>query len=154
MKIISPLDRLAKSLGDLMPDALLAVSARVAIFIVFWSSVQNRLNGGTVLGQKWQFWNISGTTRLLYEHDYALPLIPSALAAYILTITQFFLSLFILVGLLTRISAFGLLLITLIIQVYMAPAAWQAHLLWAVVLVYLLKSGAGRLSVDSLSGNQ
>lgn len=152
MKIISSLDRLSKSVADLIPDTLLIIAARIAAFIVFWSSVQNRLSGSSVLDQKWQFWNVSSTTKLLYQHDYALPLISSNIAAYTITITQFFLSLFLLLGLLTRISAFGLLLITLIVQIYMAPSAWAAHLLWATVLVYLLKSGGGKVSVDALAG--
>ena len=53
-----------------------------------------------------------------------------------------------LVGLATRFSAFALLGMTLVIQVFVYPGAYPTHGVWAAVLLYLLAQGPGALSVD------
>ncbi|MEJ8573841.1 DoxX family protein [Microbaculum marinum] len=57
----------------------------------------------------------------------------------------------ILVGLLTRLSALGLLAMTLVIQLVM-PTGLGAHATWAVLLLAVIVLGPGLLSVDHLLG--
>jgi len=132
------------------PEDVLALVARIAIGLVFWKSAQTKIVGDSIFGQKWEFFNLGDTTFMLFEYDYDLPFIPSDIAAYMATFGEFFLGLAIMVGLLTRLTALGLLTMTLVIQIFVYPEAWALHLTWAVPLLYLIKHGAGKLSVDSL----
>jgi len=152
MKLIRSLDRFSKSFADLIPEIALNITARVAVFMIFWPSAQTKLGGSTVLGQKWQFWELSPSTFMLFEYDYNLPIIPANIAAYAATWGEFFLSIFVLLGLLTRISALALLVMVLVIQVFVYPHLWASHLLWASALLYLLKYGSGQFSADALTG--
>jgi putative oxidoreductase len=133
-----------------IPDWLIQLMARAAIFTVFWRSAQTKIDGWEIFGQNLQFFNVTSTTVFLFENEYDLPLLPPELAAYMATFGEFFLSLFILLGFATRLSALGLLIMTLVIQVLVYPEAWPTHVLWAGLLLYLLKFGAGKMSIDQM----
>lgn len=133
-----------------IPEDILALVARIAIGLVFWRSAQTKIDGSTILGQKWQFFNVSDSTFTLFEYEYELPLIPSDISAYMATYGEFFLGLAIMFGLLTRLSALGLFGMTLVIQIFVYPDAWPTHIMWLVPLLYLIKNGGGKLSVDNL----
>jgi putative oxidoreductase len=135
-----------------IPESVTLLLARIAIFFVFWRSAQTKISGAEFLDQSWAFWNVSDTTRLLFEYEYDLPLIPANIAASLATYAEFFLSLLILVGLFSRISALGFLLMTAVIQFLVYPGAWPTHILWAALLLYVLKDGPGKLSLDHLLG--
>lgn len=53
-------------------------------------------------------------------------------------------------GLLTRPTAFVLLGMTTIIEVLVYPLAWRTHIQWAAMMLVLLCRGAGALSVDEV----
>ncbi len=53
-------------------------------------------------------------------------------------------------GLGTRFSAAALLGMTLVIQLFVYPAAWPTHLSWATLLLYLVGRGGGRWTLDHL----
>lgn len=55
-------------------------------------------------------------------------------------------------GLLTRASALALLGMTAVIQLFVYPDAWPAHLSWATLLLYLIGRGGGPLSLDRVFG--
>lgn len=150
MKLIFLIDIYAKKLGTLLPEWLLLLASRVAVFMIFWTSAQNKLGGSTIMGQKWMFWDVNHSTLMLFEYEYALPFIPAKTAAYITTWAEFFLSLLLLLGLFTRVSALSLIIITLVIQVFVYPGAWASHLLWAVALIYLLKNGSGAIALENI----
>ena len=124
--------------------------ARLALFVVFWRSAQTKITGGEFLGQNWAFWEVTESTKLLFEYEYDLPLIPADIAAYLATFGEFFLSLLLLVGIFTRLGAAGLLAMTAVIQFLVYPSAWPTHILWLAPLLYILKDGPGKLSLDYL----
>lgn len=133
-----------------LPQEILTIIARLAIASVFWRSAQTKIAGGEFLGQKWQFYNVTDSTMMLFEYEYALPIIPHEIAAYLATFAEFSLSLAIVLGLFTRLSALGLLVMTTVIQFLVYPDAWPTHILWLVPLLYLIKHGGGKLSIDQL----
>jgi len=135
-----------------IPESLTLLVARIALATVFWKSAQTKIASGDFLGQKWAFYDLSASTTMLFEYEYDLPLIPPETAAYMATFAEFFLSIFILLGLFTRLSAFGFLMMTLVIQVFVYPDAWPTHILWAGLLLYVLKEGPGKLSLDRVLG--
>ena len=102
----------------------------------------------TVFGQHLAFWEVTESTFTLFEYEYSVPLLPYDVAAYLATFGEFFLSLGILFGLFTRFSALGLIGMTIVIQI--AYPNWQVHLLWAGILLVLVKEGAGPISLDKL----
>ena len=53
-------------------------------------------------------------------------------------------------GLFTRISAGGLLVMTAVIEIFVYPDAWPTHLSWAGLLLPLIALGGGKLSLDKL----
>ncbi|WP_280173510.1 DoxX family protein [Hyphomicrobium sp. CS1GBMeth3] len=55
-------------------------------------------------------------------------------------------------GFLTRFAATVLLLMTLVIEIFVFPNAFDTHGVWAVTLLYLMKYGAGRFSLDYALG--
>ena len=61
----------------------------------------------------------------------------------------FILPVMLVLGLGTRFAAFGLLIMTALIQIFVLPQAlWSAHIYWAAILMVLLTRGAGQLSLD------
>lgn len=137
-------------LGKMLPDALVGLVARLAMVTVFWRSVQTKIDGWTFLGQDWKFFDLNQSTFLLFKHEYQVPILPSELAAYMATFGEFFLSICLFLGFATRLSAFGLLIMTAIIQFFVYPDAWNLHIIWAAALLYLMKHGAGEISVDAI----
>ncbi len=148
--LITKIDNLAIAVSNLIHEAAIALFLRVSIFYIFWDSAQAKLAGPSIAGIKWQFWNVSESTVLLFDYEYGLPLIPADIAAYLATFGEFFLSLAILFGFLTRVSAFGLLIMTAVIQFLVYPELWKQHLIWAAMILYVFKYGAGKLSLDHL----
>ncbi len=150
MRTLAATDNYAKKIGNIIPEWLIALTARAAIFFVFWNSVQTKIDGLTVAGYHLAFWNVTDSTVMLFEYEYALPLLPPALAAYLATFGEFFLSLGVLFGIMTRLSAVGLLIMTAVIQIFVYPDAWGVHILWATALFYLARNGADKISLDYL----
>ncbi|MFT5451454.1 MAG: putative oxidoreductase, partial [Enterobacterales bacterium] len=91
------------ALLKLLPEDVIALTARLAIAVVFWRSAQTKINGWEFLGQSWQFFNLNSSTVMLFEYEYDLPLIAPEVAAYLATFAEFFVSLAILLGFMTRL---------------------------------------------------
>ena len=128
-------------LGRLPWDSA-ALALRIFPAAVFFASGQTKLDG----------WRIADSTWFLFEHEYALPLIPSDIAAVAATVAEHVLPILLVLGLCTRLSALGLLAMTAVIQVFVYPGAWQTHGLWAACFLALIVAGPGRLSVDRALG--
>lgn len=132
--------RRLNALGRLVPHDLLALAARVFPAVVFWQSARTKVEGLT----------IKESTYFLFEHVYALPVIPPAWAAVLATVAEHVLPVLLVLGFLSRVSALGLLVMTAVIQIFVFPGAWVTHGLWAVALLAVLAQGPGRLSLDHL----
>ncbi|MCC5973761.1 MAG: DoxX family protein [Rubellimicrobium sp.] len=130
------------ALGGLVPPDVILLAARIFPAMVFWLSARTKVEGLSIKEQ----------TYFLFEHVYALPLIPPVWAAVIATIAEHVLPVLLFIGLMSRLSALGLLVMTAVIQVFVFPAAWVTHGLWAVALLVVVAHGPGRLSLDHLLG--
>ena len=129
-------------LADNIPHDLVALMARVFPAAVFWQSARTKVDGFT----------IKDSTFFLFEHVYALPVLPPAWAAVAATLAEHILPVLLVLGLMSRVSALGLLIMTAVIQVFVFPDAWVTHGLWATALLVVLARGPGRLSLDHLLG--
>jgi putative oxidoreductase len=126
----------------LIPQDLVALAARVFPAVVFWQSARTKVDGLTIKEQ----------TYFLFEQVYALPVIPPRTAAVLATAAEHVLPVLLILGLMSRLSAFGLLVMTAVIQIFVFPAAWVTHGLWAAAFLVVLAQGPGRLSLDHLLG--
>ena len=133
------------NLTQSIPDAVILLVARVAAATPFWMSGQNKVAG-------WDIWNVTQSTVFLFEYEYDLPLVSPALAATAASIGEHVLPVMLVLGLLTRFGAAGLIVMTLVIQTLVYPAAWTVHILWFAPLLLVLARGGGRLSLDRLLG--
>jgi putative oxidoreductase len=94
-----------------------------------------------------------GNTLTLFREEYRLPLLPPEIAAYLAATAELTLPLLLFAGLLTRFASAGLLVMTLVIELFVYPNAFDTHGVWAVSLLYLMKYGAGTIALDSLFGH-
>lgn len=125
-----------------LPWDIAALAARVFPAAVFFASGQTKLDG----------WQIADSTWFLFEQEYALPLIPSDIAAVAATVAEHVLPVLLMLGLFSRVSALGLLAMTAVIQIFVYPEAWQTHGLWAACFLAVIIVGPGRVSVDHALG--
>lgn len=125
-----------------LPEAPVGLMLRVFPALVFWQSGRTKVEGFSIKDSTW----------FLFEHEYALPVIPHELAAVLATVAEHLLPVLLILGLFTRFSALGLLAMTAVIQIFVYPDAWMTHGLWAAPLLALVIWGPGRWSLDHLLG--
>jgi putative oxidoreductase len=128
----------AAALFERIPGDLIAIAARIGIATTFLRSGLQKLDG----------WN-NGNTLALFTDEYKLPVIPPEIAAYMATALELSMPVLILSGFLTRFAALALLGMTLVIEIFVYPNAFDTHGVWAAALLYLMKYGAGTLSLDN-----
>jgi putative oxidoreductase len=144
----------AISLLERIPQSLIAFIARFAIAAVFWKSGQTKIewlaidlvDGTFQLG--WP--RLADSTIPLFTSEYHVPLLSPEIAAHMAAFAEHFFPMLILIGFATRFSALALLGMTLTIQLFVYPDAYPTHGTWAAVLLYLMATGPGKLSLDHL----
>ena len=141
-----------------LPNALIALLARVVIGLVFWTSARTKVEN---------IFEIKSSTFFLFEEEYKMPITISfgdtqftvpftdpVTAAYITTIAEHLFPILLWIGFCTRFSATALLIMVCVIAFWVYPneglATWVLHGLWAVVLLYLMRWGPGAFSIDHL----
>ncbi len=132
------LDRLNVLFASI-PHDLIALIARISVGTVFLRSGLLKLEG-------WA----DGTTVALFRDEYQVPLLSPEVAAVLAMSAELTLPWLLFVGLGTRLAALALLGMTVVIQLFVYPNAYDTHGTWAVCFLYLMKFGAGRLSLDHL----
>src|SRR5262245_54106771 len=130
--------------AERIPYAMTALLARVAVASVFWRSGQTKVQG----------FHIRDETFVLFREEYKVPLLPPDVAAYISTIGEHLFSVALVIGLASRISAIGLLCMTMVIQLFVFPDGWPDHILWIALLVSIIARGPGAWSLDHLIWNR
>ncbi|MGZ3216311.1 DoxX family protein [Paracoccus sp. T5] len=130
------------TLASRIPVDLVALMLRIFPAIVFWQSGRTKVDGFSIKDSTW----------FLFQHEYALPIIPAPWAAVMATLAEHALPVLMVLGLMTRLSALGLLGMTAVIQIFVYPDAWVTHGLWAAALLAVAALGPGRISLDHLLG--
>ncbi len=119
------------------PVSLVELGLRVGVAAVFFKSGLTKI-------ANWEL------TVQLFAEEYAVPLLPPEVAAYLATAAELACPVLLALGLAARFGALALLGMTAVIQLAVYPGNWAEHLLWASAFVYVLTRGAGRLSIDHL----
>jgi putative oxidoreductase len=134
-------DRIAVWLSGQWFESGALLLTRLALAGVFWRSGRSKVVEGSWL-------TIDETQYFLFD-EFGLPL-PSALIVPVTTYAEFVLPILVAAGLLTRLSALGLLAMTLVIQFLIFPEAWwPTHSLWAALALVLISRGGGMFSLDA-----
>jgi putative oxidoreductase len=126
-------------LESALPLSVLQLLMRIAVGAVFFRSGLLKLES----------WDLA---LLLFRDEYKLPLLPPDIAAVLGTAVEIGAPLLLFAGLLTRLATLPLLAMTLVIEIFVYPDAWNEHLMWAVPLLFLLTRGPGALSLDRVLG--
>lgn len=121
---------------------------RVALAVPFYRSGLTKWDSFLSLSPAAQYLFEEQFKLHLFGHLYSYPF-PDALA-YVDGVAEIVLPVLLIVGLATRLSAFGLLIMVGVIQLTV-PLAWaNFHLPWAGLAVGILALGPGTLSLDHL----
>jgi putative oxidoreductase len=126
-----------------LPEDVIALITRFGVAAIFFSSARTKVDG---------LFHISDGTYVLFEQEYALPLIPPHAAAVAATVSEHLFSVLLVLGLFTRYSALAFLGMTAVIEIFVYPDAWPTHLSWAGLLIYLIGRGGGAFSLDRRLG--
>jgi len=129
----------------LLPASVQLLAARLGIAAIFFLSGRTKVEG---------WFTLKNSTIDLFRYEYMLPLVPPEIAAPLATFAEHALPLLLIAGLFTRFAAFGLLVMTAVIEIFVYPQAWPTHLSWAALLLPLIAQGGGVLSFDCLVANR
>lgn len=127
-----------RALAELVPYSFVALVSRFAIASVFWRSGQTKVQG----------FHIREETFDLFREEYKVPLLPPDIAAYMSTIAEHVFPVLLVLGFASRLSATGLLFMTMVIQLFVYPSGWPDHILWIAILLTITTRGPGAVSLD------
>ena len=144
-----PIARLADKANRLVQavavPSLVQLVMRVALAVPFWRSGIQKWNG---------FLKLTDTAVTLFTDEFMLHLpggpyhYPApAVMAFLSGCGEIMFPVLLLLGVATRFSALGLLLMTCIVEVTV-PDGWPVHITWAAMALGIMAWGPGRLSID------
>jgi putative oxidoreductase len=138
------LDRLYAVLGSRCSESFILLFVRISLAGIFWRSGRTKVVEGSWL-------QLSETTRFLFEEEYSGVPLPPEFAAHAATWAEHIFPVLLVLGLATRFSAFALLCMTMVIQIFVFPEAWwSVHMVWVSLCLILIVRGAGLVSVDAI----
>jgi putative oxidoreductase len=103
-------------------------------------------NSGLVKIQSWS------STLALFEHEYAVPLLPPVAAAWLGTAAELSLPVLLALGLVGHFAALALFLFDIIVVISypdLSEVGRQHHLYWGMLLAFFAVHGPGKLSLDT-----
>jgi putative oxidoreductase len=118
------------------PLSILQLGMRVGVGLVFF-------NAGILKFQSFEF------AVKLFQDEYKVPLLPPEVAARITMFNELTWPTFLFLGLATRLATLPLLG-QLVVMEMTYPKAWNDHVFWGSVLLFILTRGPGAFSLDYL----
>ncbi|MEO5578082.1 MAG: DoxX family protein [Sphingomicrobium sp.] len=143
-RVIAAYDRMTLALAGKVGEGIALLFLRIAFAGIFWRSGRTKIEEGSWI-------TISDSARFLFSEEYSGVPLPPEIAAVAATAAEHLFPFLLVIGLLTRLSAVALLIMTLVIQFFVYPDAWwPVHSLWVAMALVLIARGGGRFSVDQL----
>lgn len=134
--LIAPLRGLADKLGSPLWD----LAARLFVANAFWVSGMTRFN---------DFKNGTFDTQIfLFDLEHPVPGLSPEVAAHAALAGELILPILLAFGLFTRFGAFGILIMTAVIEFTYIHST--AHILWAFLAAAIFIKGPGTISLDNL----
>src|ERR1700720_4410736 len=119
MSLIGVLES-GRSLAERIPNSLLTLVSRFAVASIFWRSGQVKVHGFCIREE----------TFVLFREEYRVPLLPPDIAAYVTTVAEHLYPVLLIIGFAPRLSALGLVGMTMVLQLFVYPSGWPQHILW------------------------
>ncbi len=119
------------------PASMIQLMARVAVGAIFFKSGLTKIAN----------WDL---TVMLFRDEYAVPVLPPHIAAFLGTTAELICPVLLVLGLATRLGTLPLLAMTFVIQTFVYPENWAEHLSWATLLLFILTRGPGAISIDNV----
>jgi putative oxidoreductase len=119
-------------------SSVVSLIIRLYVANVFWKSGMTKIAS----------WD---TTLALFENEYAVPLLPSDVAAVLGTGAELFFPVLLFLGLGTRFAAFSLFVLNIIAVISypdLSEAGRAEHLYWGMLLLVPIFYGPGKISID------
>ncbi|MGE3720100.1 MAG: DoxX family protein [Bauldia sp.] len=145
--IASVVDRINGIIRKAALPSLTQLVLRLALAVPFWRSGVNKWDG---------FLQLNDTAIYLFSSEFKLnlpggpyPFPAPEVAAFGAGAAEIVLPVLLVLGLATRMSAVGLLIMTIVVQLTV-PDGWPVHVTWAAMALGIMAWGPGRLSVDQL----
>src|SRR5213594_346807 len=110
------------------PMSILQLMMRVGVGMVFF-------NAGLLKYSSFEF------AVKLFEDEYKVPVLAPAVAARLAMFNELTFSTLLFLGLATRLATLPLLGMITFIQIFVSPHAWNDHILWGSVLIFILTRG-------------
>ena len=136
--LVTLVDKSINAMTFLAP--LFDLGIRIYVARVFWLSGQTKI-------QSWE------STLMLFEYEYAVPVVPFDVAAYAATGVELVAPVMLVLGLGTRLGALSLFVLNYVAAISYPDiniAGIKDHLLWGTMLAISFFHGPGKLSVDHL----
>lgn len=118
---------------------------RFSLAVPFWRSGVNKWDG---------FLQLNDVAVLLFSSEFQLhlpggpyPFPAPAVMAFAVGCAEILFPILLVLGLSTRLTAFGLLIMTLVVQLTV-PDGWPIHVTWAAMALAVMAWGPGRISLD------
>jgi putative oxidoreductase len=92
------------------------------------------------------------TTLMLFEYEYAVPVIPFDIAAYLSTFAELLFPVLLVIGLAGRFSAGALFILNIVAAISypdISPGGVNDHYFWGTMLGILVFYGPGKLAIDA-----
>lgn len=122
---------------------LVNVVARIYIGLIFWRSGVAKYEDMEATVENFDPVE-DGDFTISFLPEFVPPEIP----AYLATAGELILPILLFVGLLTRIGALGLLVMTIVIQYFVPDFQSPEHYLWMIILMMLMGQGGSKISLD------
>ena len=139
-------DRAERLLAAAAAPSLVQLVLRVALATPFWKSGVLKWDG---------FLQLNDTAVTLFTDEFMLhlpggpyPYPAPAVMAFLSGSAEITLPILLVLGVLTRFAALGLLVMTLIVELTV-PDGWPVHLTWAAMALALVSYGPGKISLDA-----
>lgn len=141
------LNQIESKLQNLVPISLASLVARFALAVPFYKSGLTKWDG---------FLQLSDTPLLLFAEEFKLHILGQTfdypfptLMAWGSSIGEIVLPVLLVLGLFTRFAAFGILIMTALIQLTI-PDGWaNFHLPWAALALAIIYMGPGKIALDN-----
>jgi putative oxidoreductase len=145
--VVGTIEQANRLLGRLAHPTLSQLFLRLGLAIPFWRSGVRKWDGVLQLNDGAVFLFASEFKLHLPGGPYAFPA-PEAVA-WASASAEIVLPVLLVLGLASRLSAFCLLVMTLVIQLTV-PDGWPIHVTWAAMALAIMTWGPGAISVDRL----
>ena len=145
LAVVRLVERLNDIIRAIAQPSLTQLVLRFALAVPFWRSGVNKWDG---------FLQLNDVGVLLFSSEFKLHLpggpydFPApVLMAFITGSAEILFPVLLVIGLATRMTAAGLLVMTIVVQLTV-PDGWPLHVTWAALALAIMSWGPGRISCD------